>query len=170
VRTEVRTPVAIMMVALVATSMAFARKGIASSFQARRLSISPRPKPVPVAPRAIRTTSHSIERSEHLPGVLAIRVVKLRRSKSSACAPSALDEIDEVYRLPPNGRVVYRSRHSYHLIGAPAGSRRLLWFLPRADPLMVWVSFQHSFGRLTQPVKLTEKPIAARCVFECEEE
>jgi hypothetical protein len=35
---------------------------------------------------------------------------------------------------------------------------------------MVWVSFQHSLERLTQPVKLTEKPIAARCVFECEEE
>jgi hypothetical protein len=39
-----------------------------------------------------------------------------------------------------------------------------------AEALMVWVSLQHSLERLTQPVKLTEKPIAARCVFECEEE
>ena len=45
-----------------------------------------------------------------------------------------------------------------------------LVFAAGAEALMVWVSFQHSLARLTQPVKLTEKPIAARCVFECEEE
>jgi len=60
-------------------------------------------------------------------------------------------------------------------VGARAhlGSRRRVsfWSLLRApEALMVWVSFQHSLERLTQPVKLTEKPIAARCVFECEEE
>ena len=50
----------------------------------------------------------------------------------------------------------------------PAGF--FLVFAAGAEALMVWVSFQHSLERLTQPVKLTEKPIAARCVFECEEE
>jgi len=45
-----------------------------------------------------------------------------------------------------------------------------LVFAAGAEALMVWVSFQHSLERLTQPVNLTEKPIAARCVFECEEE
>ena len=43
-------------------------------------------------------------------------------------------------------------------------------FAAGAEPWMAWVSFQHSLERLTQPEKLTEKPIAARCVFECEEE
>src|SRR5712664_2258181 len=45
-----------------------------------------------------------------------------------------------------------------------------LVFAAGAAPLMVWLSFQHSLGRLTQPVECNEKPIAARCVFECEEE
>jgi hypothetical protein len=40
----------------------------------------------------------------------------------------------------------------------------------RGAPLMVRLSFQHSLGRLTQPEQRSGKPIAARSVFECEEE
>jgi hypothetical protein len=50
----------------------------------------------------------------------------------------------------------------------PAGFSLL--FAGRGDPLLVWLSFQHSWARLTQPVERNEKPIAARFAFEREEE
>jgi hypothetical protein len=50
----------------------------------------------------------------------------------------------------------------------PAGFS--LVFAGRGDPLVVSLSFQHSLARLTQPVERNEKPIAARFVFEREEE
>jgi hypothetical protein len=49
----------------------------------------------------------------------------------------------------------------------------ILAIRPAFEPgflLAVWLSFQHSLARLTQPVERNEKPIAARCAFECEEE
>jgi len=48
----------------------------------------------------------------------------------------------------------------------PAGFS--LVFAPHGGPQMVWLSFQHSLGRLTQPVKRSGQPIAARSVFEDE--
>jgi hypothetical protein len=50
----------------------------------------------------------------------------------------------------------------------PAGF--FLVFAAGAEALMAWLSFQHSLVRLTQPVERNEKPIAARTVFEGEEE
>jgi hypothetical protein len=39
-----------------------------------------------------------------------------------------------------------------------------------AEPLMGWLSVQHSLACLTQPVERNAKPSAARSVFEGEEE
>jgi hypothetical protein len=58
------------------------------------------------------------------------------------------------------------------------GALRSPWLTPAgfflvfagAETLMAWLSFQHSLVRLTQPVERNEKPIAARNVFEGEEE
>jgi hypothetical protein len=50
----------------------------------------------------------------------------------------------------------------------PAGFS--LVFAAGVEPLMVRLWFPHSLARWTQPLERNEKPIAARRVFECEEE
>jgi hypothetical protein len=56
------------------------------------------------------------------------------------------------------------------LVIASPGAGFSLVFAVRGDPLMTWLSFRHSLACLTQPGEWNEKPIAARSVFEREEE
>ncbi len=62
------------------------------------------------------------------------------------------------------------SRAAEEMKGPVTSASFSLVFAAGVEPLMARLSFQHSLARWTRPVERNEKPIAARCVFECEEE